>query len=354
MRKTFEIAGRSAGFLSPYVIAEIGVNHEGSLERAQQMIAAAAGAGAHAAKFQTYKADLLATPDNSPAYWDRNEEPAANQFALFQRWDSFGPEEYRCLAEHCRQHGIDFLSTPFDADAVELLDPLVPCFKIASADITNLPLLRRVARTGKPVVMSTGAARLDEIAVGLETLSNAGAGPVALLHCVLNYPTPLECAQLAQLELLQQVFGDACAIGYSDHVKPDPDGAMPALEMATLLGAVVIEKHFTDDKAARGNDHYHAMDAADLARFTEWFTIWRTLYGDARRDVSGEATAIANARRRIVARCDLAAGDVLKEAKLIPLRSNVGVEIAHWDRIIGRTLVREVLAGRPLEWADLA
>ena len=199
--KSFHLNGQEYAYLSPYIIAEIGVNHEGDLERAKRLIEGAAMGGAHAAKFQTYKAETLAARDTSPAYWDRKEEAADSQYALFKRWDNFGDDEYRALAAHCVECGVDFISTPFDLDAVDLLEPLMPVFKIASADITNIPLLRRVGATKKPVVMSVGAARHDETAVALQELARAGATDVTLLHCVLNYPTPPADAQLAQISL---------------------------------------------------------------------------------------------------------------------------------------------------------
>lgn len=231
---------------------------------------------------------------------------------------------------------------------------LSPVIKVASADLTNIPLLRRIGARGLPTIMSTGASRLDEIATGCAELQAAGAGQIALLHCVLNYPTLPADAQLAQIPLLQKTFGQDCVIGYSDHVKPDDDGSMPALEMAALMGAVVIEKHFTDDKSGVGNDHYHAMDEADCTAFMNKLAVYRDLYGSAERDISGEATAIKNARRRVVAARPLTAGTTLTENDLIALRSDDGVEIAHWDRVIGCSLTRNVAEGTPLQWQDLS
>ena len=351
--KPFILGDREFGFLNPYVIAEIGVNHEGSIERAKRMIEAVAEAGGHAAKFQTYKAELLAARDTSPAYWDRTKEATESQFALFQRWDNFGDDDYRALAGHCAACGIDFISTPFDLPAVDLLAPLVPAMKVASADLTNIPLLRRIGAKGLPVVMSVGASRPDETATALAELRRAGAASVTLLHCVLNYPTPPAQAQLAQIAELARLFGAQCAIGYSDHVTPDPDGAMPALDVAVLLGAVVIEKHFTDDKTATGNDHYHAMDGDDLAAFTRRLARLREMYGGGALDLSGQQAAIDNARRRVVAARGIGEGAVLGEEDLVALRSNRGIEIAHWDRVVGRRLARAVAAGGSLEWDDL-
>lgn len=349
----FKLGERSFSHLDPYIIAEIGVNHEGDLDRAKRMIDAAAAGGAHAAKFQTYKADKLAAKGASPAYWDRTKESAASQHTLFQRWDSFGDNEYKALAAHCADAGVDFMSTPFDLEAVDLLAPLSPAFKIASADITNIPLLRKVAAAGLPVILSTGAARMDEIATALSVLKAAGAESVSLLHCILRYPTPPEDAQLAQIPVLQRSFGTECAIGYSDHVAPDEDCAMPALEMAVHMGAVVLEKHFTDNKNGVGNDHYHAMDGRDLAAFTEKLGRLRALHGSGERDLSSQGAAIANARRRIIATRNLGEGEALTESDLVALRSNTGVEIVHWDAVVGRRMARNVVAGAPLDWRDL-
>ena len=351
--KTIAIGQRTFEYLSPYIVAEVGVNHEGDLQRAKAMIEAAADGGAHAVKFQTYKADLLATKDSSPAYWDLREESAESQHELFSRWDVFGHAEYSELADHCQRSGVDFLSTPFDLQSVDLVADLSPALKVASADVTNVPLLRRIGSTSKQIIMSVGAARYDEVAVALRELRTSGAGEIALLHCVLNYPTPPEAAQLAQMGELQRLFGDGCCIGYSDHVKTAPDGTMPALEAALLLGAVVLEKHFTDDKHARGNDHYHAMDAADLSRFCDRVRTFRELIGSRTRDLSGEASAITNARRRIVTTRRVAAGETLLSNDVCALRSNRGIEISHWDRVVGHSVRQSVEEGVPLDWADL-
>ena len=340
-------------FLHPYVIAEIGVNHEGSLDRAKRLIEQVAGAGGNAAKFQTYKADKLAAKHSSPAYWDLSQEPTQSQHELFQRFDSFGPVEYEALAKHCADFGIDFMSTPFDLEAVDLLTPLMPLTKIASADLTNIPLLRKVAATANPVVLSVGAGNHAEIERALLELSSHGAKNVTLLHCVLNYPTPRQHAQLGQIKVLQQRFGGTAAIGYSDHVPPEADGSLPALLQATLFGAVVLEKHFTDDKSAIGNDHYHAMDEADLKRFLAELNIHRELFGSGELDLSIQQSAITNARRRIIAARDLEAGSTITEQDLIALRSNRGIEILNWDEVVGRRLARTISADHPIDWEDL-
>ena len=187
----------------PYVIAEIGVNHGGSLELAKHLIDQAQQGGADAAKFQSYKAGKLASR-NSPAYWDISKEPTLSQFKLFQKHDSFGQDEYEELAEYCHQVGIEFVSTPFDDEAIEFLDPLVPFFKIASADLNNIPFLRKIASKGKPVLLSTGASKLGEIDTALETLTHGGCSDVVLLHCILNYPTDNDNAHLRMINGLKK------------------------------------------------------------------------------------------------------------------------------------------------------
>jgi len=329
------------------------VNYEGSMERAKAMIEQVARAGGHAAKFQTYKADKLAAKHTSPAYWDTTKEPTGSQHELFQRFDAFGPAEYEELAAHCASVGIDFLSTPFDFEAVDYLAPLMPIIKVASADLTNVPLIRRAARTGRPLLMSVGASSHDEIKTAIRVGLDAGAERVSILHCVLNYPTPKENAQLSQIAVLQREFGEQVAVGYSDHVAPEEDGTMPALEYAAINGVRVIEKHFTDNRQGIGNDHYHAIDEAGLLAFTKRLELYRTLEGDGNLHLETQATAISNARRRIIATRDLSAGAVIQEEDLIPLRSNVGITIDRWDEVVGSKLVRDVSQDAPIEESDL-
>jgi len=333
----------------PYVIAEIGVNHGGSMELAKRLIDEVARGGAHAAKFQSYKAELIASR-KSPAYWDTSKEPTRSQFELFKKYDMFGPDEYGELARHCAGVGVDFLSTPFDLEAVEFLDPLMPAFKVASADITNVPLLRRVAGMGKPVILSTGAATLPEIEFAAQELRSHGCRDLALLHCVLNYPTPAEHAQLGMISTLRRVFPD-CVIGYSDHVVPD--GSLSPLEAAMLLGATILEKHFTHDKTLPGNDHYHAMDQADLNRFMKKAETYRVLAGTGGKNLSLEQAARLHARRSVVARVGIRKGESFTPDNLIVKRPGHGISPVHWDLIIGRRATADIEEDDLLTWSDL-
>jgi N-acetylneuraminate synthase len=336
----------------PYVIAEIGVNHEGSLDQAKRLIDQASKGGADAAKFQSYKAGTLASK-HSPSYWDTTKEPTRSQYALFQKYDSFGPDEYRALAEHCREKGIDFLSTPFDDEAIEFLDPLVPFFKIASADLTNIPFLRKIAAKGKPVVLSTGASTLGEVDIAVEALMLAGCADIALLHCILNYPTDNANAHLRMIEGLKRAY-PRNIIGYSDHTLPDD--AMTSLVAAHLLGAVIIEKHFTHDKTLPGNDHYHAMDQHDLARFVALAETVHVLLGpsDHKAPIATEAISRKNARRSIVLARDVAAGQQLTAADLTYKRPGTGVSPMHWDEVLNRRTAVSLKADDVLQWQDLA
>jgi len=336
----------------PYVIAEIGVNHEGSMDQAKRLIDLAKQAGADAAKFQSYKADTLASR-HSPAYWDTSKEPTASQHQLFAKYDSFVPENYIALADHCRNAGIDFVSTPFDDAAIEFLDPLMTYFKVASADITNIPFLRKVAAKGKPVLLSTGASTLGEIDSAVEAISRAGGKDIVLLHCILNYPTANADAHLRMITGLKRTYPDRL-IGYSDHTLPDD--AMTSLVTAHLLGAVVIEKHFTHDKTLRGNDHYHAMDVQDLARFVALAGRIHCLLGpvEHKAPIATEQISRRNARRSIVMARQVPAGHRLEAADLTYKRPGTGVSPSHWDEVLGRPVTRALQADDVLQWGDLA
>lgn len=324
---------------SPYIIAEIGVNHEGALDTAFKLIDLAREGGADAAKFQTYKAETIAAR-LSPSYWDLTKEATTSQFELFKKYDAFGPADYEKLARHCEKVGIDFLSTPFDLDAVDFLNPLMPFFKIASADLTNVPLLRKVAATGKPVVLSTGASTLDEIDKALSCLTEAGAKDVALLHCVLNYPLDYKNAHLNMIQGLQDRYPSRVT-GFSDHTPPD--SGMLVLLSAYLKGARILEKHFTHNKKLPGNDHYHAMDVHDLRLFRKQLIFVRTLEGDRlKRPLESEDIARRNARRSLVTRGPLRAGQKLCAENIICKRPAVGISPWDYDAVLGRTVTRDL------------
>ncbi len=334
----------------PYIIAEIGVNHEGSMEKAKKLIDLAKEGGADAAKFQSYKADTLASK-NSPAYWDTSKEKTRSQHELFKKYDSFEPKDYVSLADYCQQKKIDFLSTPFDDKSVDYLRPIVPFFKISSSDITNIPFLRKIACTGKPVILSTGASKINEIDRAILSLRNAGCQDIALLHCILNYPTKSLNANLSMISSLKKTYPNHI-IGYSDHTLPGKD--MLPLQVAYMLGAVIIEKHFTDDKSMPGNDHYHAMDISDLKLFRNTIDKIKILVGKetVKKPIPTEKISRENARRSIVTSCKIKKGEKFSEKNLTYKRPASGISPKYWDEVINLLAERDMEPDHILKWND--
>ena len=332
-----------------YVIAEIGVNHGGDMKLAKELIKLAKKGGAHAAKFQSYKAHMITAKD-SPAYWDTSKEPTESQFELFKKFDSFGPDDYLELAKYCESLEIDFLSTPFDLDAVDFLNPLQKWVKVASADITNFPLLRKVAATNKPIILSTGCSTIKEIRNAVAELSNYGATEIVLLHCILNYPTKDENVNLGMIASLQQEFPN-CHIGYSDHTPPSDE--MTVLCASYILGARVIEKHFTHDKSLQGNDHYHSMDWKDLQNFIQRVNELKSILGsNIKKPLLSEMNSIKYARRSLYYSCDLPSGHKVSLNDLVALRPGTGTSPVLIDNYIGKVLSRSVTGNQQLMSED--
>tara|TARA_B100000886_G_scaffold303860_1_gene234730 strand:+ start:5175 stop:6248 length:1074 start_codon:yes stop_codon:yes gene_type:complete len=336
---------------SPYIIAEIGVNHEGSLEKAKELIDLAKEGGADAAKFQTYKAEKLASK-NSPAYWDTKKEETKSQFQLFKKYDTFEKSDYIELHNYSKSKNIDFLSTPFDLESIDFLDQLVPFFKVASADINNLPFLRKIASKSKPVLISTGASNIIEIDYAIKTLKKNGCNNIGIMHCILNYPTKDENACLEMIKHLKKNYPDYL-IGYSDHTLPDKN--MLSLVTAFLNGAIIIEKHFTFDKNLPGNDHYHAMDKNDLKNFISLATKSKKLLGPRtiKDYIPAEEISRKNARRSIVAAKCIRKGHIIKEEDIICKRPGTGISPIHWDEIIGMKTINNIEDDKLLSWDDL-
>jgi N-acetylneuraminate synthase len=333
----------------PYVIAEAGVNHEGSMANAKRLVDEAAEGGADAIKFQTYRADTIAVRD-SPAYWDLSQEPTRSQHELFSRHDGFWKSEFEELSRHCEGVGIEFLSTPFDVESATFLNDLMGTFKIASADLTNTPFIEFVCSFGKPVLLSTGASDVWEIGEAAASIRRAG-NPFALMHCVLNYPASHENANLGMIAGLRARFPEVM-IGYSDHTTPDPD--MVVLTTAVLVGAGVLEKHFTFDKTLPGNDHYHAMDKRDLVEFRRRLDDLFDLLGSFEKAaLPSEEPARLHARRSLVSARDIPAGRVLTPADLTWKRPAHGVSPRHFDDVVGRTTSRDIAEDEVIRWSML-
>ena len=334
----------------PYMIAEIGVNHEGSMKIAKKMILMAKKGGADAVKFQTYKAELLASK-NSPAYWDTKKEKTKNQFELFKKYDNFEIKDYQELYKFCRKKNIDFLSTPFDEKAVDFLNPMMPYFKIASADITNYPLLKKIAEKKKITFLSTGASNLKEIEEAINILKKNGSPLIILLHCILNYPTKDSLANLKMISHLKSKFKNYI-IGYSDHTLPHDQ--MYSLTTAYLLGAKVLEKHFTLNKKKKGNDHYHSMDYSDLLQFSKKIKLLNTLIGESKikQPILEEKKSRKHARRSIVVKKFIKKGEKITAEKIIPKRPGTGISPMYWSSIIGKKATKNLFEDRIIKKSD--
>ncbi len=342
-------SSNQATLSKPYIIAEVGVNHEGSMETAKRLIDEAKEGGADAVKFQSYKAETLASKD-SPSYWDTTKEPTASQFELFKKHDKFWKDEMVELKKYCDQVDIEFLSTPFDIESADFLDELMNVYKISSSDITNKPFIEYMCGFNKPIILSTGASHLYEVQEAVSWISKFG-NPLALLHCVLNYPTPDENANLGMILGLKAAFPNNI-IGYSDHTLPKE---MEVCMMATLLGSAIIEKHFTHDKTLPGNDHYHAMDKEDLKLFKDKLDTAFEILGDFEiKALEDEELSRNNARRSLVAAKSLPIGHIITREDLTFKRPAHGISPRNIDEVIGKEITVEISEDDVLKWKMLS
>jgi sialic acid synthase SpsE len=339
---------RNDSWAEPYLIAEAGVNHEGDIELAKRLIEEAKEGGANAIKFQTYKAETIASK-HSPAYWDTNKEPIRSQYELFKKYDRFWKTEFEELKKYCDLQDIEFMSTPFDTESAKFLNDLMNVFKISSSDITNKPFIQFISNFKKPVILSTGASELKEIDEAISWIK-PNKNSLALLHCILRYPTEDEEANLGMILDLKKRYPNEI-IGYSDHTLPKE---MKTMEIATLLGAKIIEKHFTHDKSLPGNDHYHAMDKKDMKLFLSNLEDVRVLLGSFEKyPLKSEKAARENARRSLVASQLLEQGAVIGENDLTFKRPATGISPRELDRVIGAKARRDIEADTILQWKDL-
>ncbi len=336
----------SKGF---YIICEIGVNYYEiaeqlcitPIEAAKLMMLRAKENGADAAKFQTYKAGSLVMKD-SPGAWDRNDISIETQYELFQLYDKFGEKEYAELSEYGKEIGITFISTPFDLESADYLDKYMDLFKISSSDISNIPLLTKVAQKNKPIILSTGASNFDEIEFAVNLIKKYNSNKLTLLHCVLEYPTPSSHANLNKILSLKEKYPE-CIIGYSDHTYPDK--CMDVLKTAYILGAQTIEKHFTLDKTIKKrNDHFHSMDCDDLKTVSDGLAFINTIRGSGELVcLDSEITTRNSVRRSAVSKVSIPAGTVITEDMVIYKRPGNGLPPIEFSKYIGKSTIRDVL-----------
>ncbi|HJS73358.1 MAG TPA: N-acetylneuraminate synthase family protein [Vicinamibacteria bacterium] len=329
-----------------FVIAEAGVNHNGDLELGRALIREAAAAGADAIKFQSYKAGKISTK-TAPRYWVEADDPDGSQYDTFKKLDSFGPEEHEELFRYAKDQGILCFSAPFDDEAVDMLDELgAPGFKIASADLTDHPLLKHAASKGKPVVLSTGLATIAEIGEAVSVVRGTGNEKLVLLHCTLQYPCAPENANLRMMLHMKAAFPDI-PVGISDHTL-----GIAVPQAAVALGAVAVEKHYTVDKTLPGSpDHYLSVDPRDLKEMVSSIrTIEKAMGRYLKGPIEAESQAYKFARRSIVSKTAIPRGTSITREMLTFKRPGTGIYPKHVDQVVGRTARVDVPEDTVLEW----
>jgi len=339
---------RIAPGLACFIIAEAGVNHNGDVELAKRLVDAAAEAGADAVKFQTFKADRVVSATAPKAgYQLQTTDSGESQLEMLQRLE-LSPEAHRELQAYCQERDILFMSTPFDQKSADLLDELdVPVFKIGSGEITNWPFLEYVARKGKPIILSTGMSYLSEVDEAVRVIRKAGCDQLVLLHCVSNYPAELADSNLRAVQTLAAAF--QVPVGYSDHT-PGIEAALAAV----VLGACVIEKHFTLDKNLPGPDHRASLEPHELqALGASIRTVELALGNGAKQPARSEAGNRLVVRRSLAAALDIPEGAVLRLDMLEVLRPASGISPVLTEHVIGRRVRRSLLTGQLITWSDL-
>ncbi len=339
----------------PYVIAEMGVNFYDTakqmkispLEAAKLYIDKAAEAGIDCAKFQSYKANTIVSK-NSPAYWDTTKEATKTQYELFLKYDSFGEKEYKELCDYTHAKGMQFTSTPFDYASADYLYDMVDFYKISSSDLSNIPFIKYIGAKGKPVCISLGASYLSEVDEAVRALKEVKCKDIVIFHCVLSYPTNPSNANLRIIETLKKDFPDV-KVGFSDHVAPDE--TMMTLATAYLLGADVIEKHFTLDKTLPGNDHYHSGNPDDFKKAIANFRWIDNVLGSPEKTVLDcEVVPRREARRSLVLTRSMKRGEKIAKEDLMPKRPGTGISPQYMDIVIGRKVLKDLEEDTILTW----
>lgn len=332
-----------------FTIAEAGANHDGNLDNALKLISAAKEANADCIKFQTYKASKLTTK-TAPKYWDdgiKNE----TQFDVFKKVDNFENDDWKKIFVYAKQKKIMCFSTPFDKDSVDLLYSLdVPAFKIASADITDFPLIEFIASKHLPIFISTGMANENEVLEAIESIENQGNHDIVIMHCITSYPTRPEDANLEMIRSLKKQFPDY-VIGFSDH----SIGTTVSL-CSTFYGAKSIEKHFTYNKKLNTNpDHRLSLDVHDFQKLVNDLRISEISRGSSVREhFDSESEAIKYARRSLVSKIKISKGEKITETMLDVKRPGTGIPPKFFSKIQGSVALRDIDEDTTLQWNDIS
>lgn len=318
-----------------YIIAEAGVNHNGSFDLACRLVDAAKAAGADCIKFQTFRAQNLVSRNAGKADYQKDTTGDGSQADMLTKLE-LSYDAFSHLKQYCGEVGITFLSTPFDLESAAFLDELgVPFWKIPSGEVTNLPYLEALAKTGRPVVMSTGMCEMEEIEAAIRVLRENGTSDIRLLHCNTEYPTPFADVNLRAMETMRRAFG--VEVGYSDHTK-----GIEVPIAAAALGAAIIEKHFTLDQNMDGPDHKASLEPDELAAMVSAIRNIEQALGSGEKTASpSERKNIAVARKSIVAKRAIKAGERLTEENLTVKRPGSGISPMRWRDVLGTAAIRD-------------
>jgi len=334
---------------SCYTIAEAGANHDGDLEKALKLIDAAVEGQADSIKFQTYKASKLVTK-NAPKYWD-DGNPNETQYDVFKKLDSLTKDDWKQIFEYARKKDITCFSTPFDNESVDLLYSLdVPAFKIASADITNIPLIQYIAKKNLPIFISTGMANDQEITDSISAINDKGNHDVIIMHCITSYPTKPEDSNLEMIRTLKNNFPKNI-IGFSDHTL----GTDIAV-FSTFYGARVIEKHFTfDNNLNKSPDHRLSLTPTEFAKMVNQIKLSYVSRGSSNRiSFTSESEAVKFARRSIVSNREIKKNTQITEDMLEIKRPGTGIAPKFFNEIIGLRTISDIPEDTPIKWEDLS
>lgn len=317
------------------IIAEAGVNHNGSLENAKRLIEVAAEAGADIVKFQTGLLDNLVSKSAKMAeYQVANTGKKESQKDMLRKL-LLGFDDFIILADYCKKCGITFLSTPFDIDSIRFLEDLnMPFWKIPSGEVTNYPYLCEIGKTGRPVIMSTGMCEMYEIQDAIDVLNEKGAGNISLMHCNTEYPTPYEDVNLCAMQTMRDGFG--LEVGYSDHTK-----GIEVPVAAVALGATIIEKHFTLSRNMEGPDHKASLEPDELAQMVRSIRNTEEAIGSGeKKPTKSEVKNRDVARKSIVAKRSIKEGEVFTEENLCVKRPGNGICPMRWNEVLGKSAKR--------------
>jgi len=337
IEKLFNLKERSL------IIAEIGNNHDGNFTKARELLYKAVECGVDVVKFQTFKTEKWFT-ESVPAFARARVLGYEKQFDRLKALE-FNIDQFYELSQLAKGKGVIFLSTPFDEESADALEPIVPAFKIASADLINIKLLRHIAAKGKPVILSTGQAFIEEIDEAVKIFQS---GQLALMHCISAYPTPDDQANLHSITFLKSRYN--LPVGYSDHTS-----GILACIAAVAIGAKIIEKHFTFDKSQKFGDHPLSADPEDMKMLVSKIRRLEKMLGtEEKRCQPCELESRKQLRRSLHLKCDVKRGTILNEDMLIPLVSGKGIAANRIDEVVGKSVVRDMKSGEMINEADLS